>query len=85
MPSTCKEMHILLEIHKDTENFRNTLTRTADSDCEVSVNFSISDGTAKAGADYTANFETITFGDGKTSKTIDVAILDDMDRVILEM
>lgn len=43
----------------------------------ITVNYATSDGTALAGSDYTATSGTLTFNPGETSKTINVAILDD--------
>jgi len=43
----------------------------------VTVHYSTSDGTAKAGSDYTAGSGTVTFAAGETSKTINVAITGD--------
>ena len=43
----------------------------------VTVGFATSDGSATAGADYTAKSETVTLAAGTTSKTVKVAVLDD--------
>ncbi|HEY2610066.1 MAG TPA: Calx-beta domain-containing protein, partial [Reyranella sp.] len=43
----------------------------------VTVHYSTSDGTAKAGSDYAAGSGTVTFAAGETSKTINVAITGD--------
>ena len=43
----------------------------------VSVDYATSDGTAVAGADYTAASGTLTFAAGETSKTAEVPVLDD--------
>ena len=43
----------------------------------VSVNFATLNGTATAGSDYTTTSGTLTFGDGETSKSIAVPILQD--------
>ena len=37
---------------------------------EVTVDYATSDGTAKAGADYTAKSGTLTFEAGETAKTV---------------
>ena len=45
----------------------------------VTVNYATSDGTATAGADYTAiSATTLTFAAGQTSKTFNVTILNDL-------
>ncbi len=43
----------------------------------VTVNYATSDGTAKAGSDYTATSGTLAFNPGETSKTFSVPITDD--------
>lgn len=43
----------------------------------ATVNYATSDGTAKAGADYSAASGMLTFADGETAKTIDLAIVND--------
>ena len=52
-----------------------TLTRAASG--ALTVDYATSDGTAEAGADYTAASGTLSFGAGESSKTIRVAVLDD--------
>ncbi|HEX2060134.1 MAG TPA: IPTL-CTERM sorting domain-containing protein [Thermoanaerobaculia bacterium] len=55
-----------------------TVNRTGGSDGAVSVNYSTSNGTATAGADYTTTGGTLHWADGDaTPKTFDVPILDD--------
>lgn len=44
---------------------------------DITVDFATSDGTATAGADYTATSGTLTFEAGTTSQTIEVTILPD--------
>ena len=43
----------------------------------VTVDYATADGTATAGADYTATSSTLSFAAGETQKTITVAVLDD--------
>ena len=43
----------------------------------VTVDYATADGTAEAGADYTASSGTLTFAAGETSKTVSVPVLDD--------
>lgn len=43
---------------------------------EVTVQFATSDGTAVAGTDYTSVSETLTFGEGETSQSVNIPILD---------
>ena len=54
-----------------------TVTRNGGSFGQVSVDYSSMDGTATAGADYTAVGGTLTFADGVTSQTFNAPILDD--------
>ena len=49
------------------------------SNSTVTVDYATADGTASAGADYTANTGTLTFAPGETAKTVVVAIADDGD------
>ena len=56
-------------------SFAVTLSRTTGAD--VSVDYETSDGTAEAGADYTATSGTLTIGAGSRSASIDVPVLDD--------
>ncbi len=56
-------------------SFRVTLDRTALQ--TITVDYATSDGTATAGADYTATSGTLTFALGQRSKTVRVPILDD--------
>ena len=44
----------------------------------VTVDYATADGTAVAGADYTSTSGTLTFAAGETSKTVSVAVLDDV-------
>jgi uncharacterized delta-60 repeat protein len=54
-----------------------TVTRTGGSTGTVTVDYTTSDATATAGADYAATSGTLTFTDGQTSQTISVPITDD--------
>ncbi len=56
-------------------DFAVTLSRAASQ--AVSVEYATADGTAMAGADYTATSGTLTFAPGETAKTVPVPILDD--------
>ena len=55
--------------------FAVTLSRAPSG--TVSVDYSTADGSAQAGTDYTGASGTLSFSSGETSKTIDVAVLDD--------
>lgn len=54
-------------------------TQIGDVDTETTVQYSTSDGTAVAGADYTAQSGSLTFASGVTSQTISIAITNDSD------
>ena len=56
-------------------DFAVTLHRAASG--PVTVDYATADGTAAAGADYTAASGTLTFAPGETAKTVSVALLDD--------
>ena len=56
-------------------DFAVTLNRAAAHD--VSVDYATEDGTAAAGADYTATSGTLVFAAGETAKTVSVPVLDD--------
>jgi hypothetical protein len=55
-----------------------TLNRSGGSDGSVSVQYTTSQSSAKAGEDYLHNSGTLTFGPGETSKTIEVSIVNDL-------
>ena len=55
--------------------FAVTLERAASG--TVTVDYATADGSAQAGVDYTAASGTLTFQAGESSKTIEVAVLDD--------
>ena len=56
-------------------DFTVTLSRALDE--AVTVTYATADGTAAAGADYTAANGTLTFAAGDTQKTVSVTVLDD--------
>ena len=58
-----------------TLDFVVTLNRAASG--TVTVDYATSDGTATAGADYTAASGTLSFQPGDTAKTVSVQVLDD--------
>ena len=57
---------------------RSALSRAfTSSEHSVTVDYATADGTATAGADYTATSGTLTFAAGESTKTVNVPILDD--------
>ncbi len=57
-----------------------TVTLAPAAATEVTVAYATADGTATAPADYTSTSSTLTFDPGQTSKTIEVPIVDDLDK-----
>ncbi len=55
-----------------------TITLSKAAEIPVSVAYATQDGTAHAGQEYTATAGTLTFAAGETSKTVSVAVLQDM-------
>jgi hypothetical protein len=54
-----------------------TVERKGGSAGNLSVNYATADGTATAGQDYTSTSGTLNFGNGETSKTFQIPILND--------
>lgn len=54
-------------------------TQIGNVDTETTVQYSTSDGTAVAGADYVTQSGSLTFASGVTSQTISITITDDSD------
>jgi uncharacterized delta-60 repeat protein len=54
-----------------------TINRIGSLDGVITVDYATRDGTAKAGADYTAQSGTITFGVGERTKTISIPVIED--------
>jgi len=54
-----------------------TVERSGSTSGAVTVNYATTNGSAKAGADYTAASGSLSFADGEASKTFDVPIIDD--------
>ena len=63
----------------DDEEIDFTITLDEAASTTVTVDYQTSDGTAEAGDDYTTKSGTLTFSAGETSKTISVAIEDDIE------
>ena len=59
------------------QNASYTVTLSQASNQTVSVNYATSNGTATAGADYTATIGTLTFAPGVTSQVLNIPILND--------
>ena len=64
-------------VAKDGGSITITVTRSGGSAGGVTVDYATSDGTAKAGIDYTATAGTLTFGAGETSQSFTIPILND--------
>ena len=63
----------------DDDDIDFTVTLDDAASGTVTVDYATSDGSADAGDDYTAKSGTLSFSAGETSKTISVAIEDDID------
>ena len=63
------------EGNSGTKTFSFSVTLSAASTQQVSVQFATADGTATAGSDYVAKSEVLSFTPGQTSKSISVTVL----------
>ncbi|MEO0376973.1 MAG: Calx-beta domain-containing protein, partial [Cyanobacteria bacterium P01_A01_bin.17] len=66
-----------IRVREGDEEAIISVLRTEGSDGTISVDYSINDGTARDGSDYTASSGTLTFGPGETRIDIRVPILAD--------
>jgi glucose/arabinose dehydrogenase len=66
-----------LTVAEDVPTATLTLQRTGNVSGPASINFNTGNGTAIAGADYTATTGTINFSAGQTTQTITIPILND--------
>jgi glucose/arabinose dehydrogenase len=64
-------------VNENNNTITLTVQRTGGSDGTVTVGYRTVNGTAIAGSDYTDATGTLTFGQGETSKTVTISILDD--------
>jgi hypothetical protein len=64
-------------VNQNAGSITITVTRSFASQVASTVQFSTSDGSAKAGVNYTTTTGTLTFGPGDLSETFSVPILDD--------
>ncbi|HYY59410.1 MAG TPA: Calx-beta domain-containing protein, partial [Pyrinomonadaceae bacterium] len=64
-------------VNEGGANATITVNRTGSSGGTVTVNYATSDGTATAPADYTTKTGTLTFGNGVTSQTFNIPIVND--------
>lgn len=76
-PGTLQWSAANFAVTEGTANVTLTVNRVAGSSGTVTVNYATNDGSANAGADYTAASASLSFADGETTRTITVAILDD--------
>ena len=68
------------EGNSGTQRVDVSVTLSASSTSDVSVDYTTADGTASAGSDYTATSGTLTIAAGNTSGTIGVDVLGDTDQ-----
>ncbi|MBV9925252.1 MAG: DUF4214 domain-containing protein [Acidobacteria bacterium] len=64
-------------VNESTTSVNVTVTRTLGSAGAATVDYATSDGTAKAGEDYTPASGTLSFAAGETTKSFTVTILND--------
>lgn len=76
-PGTFQFQQSSYSVSEGTSSLVVTVTRTGGSDGVASVDVTSANGTATAGADYTAVDTTLEFADGELSKTVSVSITDD--------
>ena len=76
-PSLAVDDAAVTEGDSGTVNATFTASLSTESGRTVTVDWTTSDGTATAGADYSAGSGTLTFAAGDTEKTFDVAVTGD--------
>jgi hypothetical protein len=67
----------IFSVNEDAGTATITVTRTGNTDAATTVNYSTSDGTAKAGQDYAATSGSLNFTPGESVKTFTVTLLND--------
>jgi hypothetical protein len=67
----------MYSVTEGDSNVNVTVTRTGGSFGSVAVGFQTSNGSALGGSDFTDTSGTLNFGDGITSQTITIPVLDD--------
>jgi hypothetical protein len=77
LPTLSVDDVTVTEGNSGTVNATFTITLSPASSLTVTVLAATADGTATAGADYTAVSQTVTFAAGQTSQTVSVPILGD--------
>ena len=77
LPSLAISDVSVVEGNSGTTNATLTVTLSAASGRNVTVDFATADGTATAGSDYTAQNGTLTFTPGQTSRNITIAVTGD--------
>lgn len=68
-----------IEVFEDAGSVSVMLVRTSGSEGSVDINWGTSAGTATPGSDFTNTLDVLTLGDGVTSGSIMVNLLDDAD------
>lgn len=64
-------------VREGSQTVTATITRSSGRTGLISVQYNLTEGTARAGADYVAASGTIFFNDSETIKTVSIAVLDD--------
>lgn len=76
-PGRLRFAESIVHVNEGDRTAEITVERIGGSDGTVSVDYTTSNGSARAGHEYTAVHGTLTFGPGETSKTIEVPLLND--------
>src|SRR5262249_21102082 len=76
-PGTLQFSSAAASVNENSGSITITVTRTGGSDGSVSVTYTAGGGTAISGVNYQPASGVLTFGDGQTSKTFTIAVLDD--------
>ncbi|MEZ4659734.1 MAG: Calx-beta domain-containing protein, partial [Caldilineaceae bacterium] len=78
LPPTVQFAQPTFEVDEAGGAAQITVTLSAASGLPITVDYATSDGTAQAGADYTADSGALNFAPGETSQVISVPITDDL-------
>ncbi|MGL4423930.1 MAG: Calx-beta domain-containing protein, partial [Gemmataceae bacterium] len=66
-----------VQVNEDAGTATVTLVRRDGSDGQITIDYAATEGTAKAGEDFTSTSGTVTFADGQKTQTITIPITND--------